>query len=163
MIGMVLITHGRLAEEFIAALKHVVGEQVQAVCIGPDDDMEQRRLDDILNSVAEVDDDSDVVGLTDIKHAKNLVYNAYNWLPREMQEAEDSESSIDFSGLVQARAVRIHNCGAVRLPYLCRVRHKEGSLTAPYNYLIIEDLLQEAESSNLMDFDEACKRLGIEE
>ncbi|MEI6560330.1 MAG: PTS fructose transporter subunit IIA, partial [Rhodospirillaceae bacterium] len=41
MIGMVLVTHGRLAEEFIAALEHVVGhqEQVRAVCIGPEDDM----------------------------------------------------------------------------------------------------------------------------
>lgn len=67
MIGMVLVTHGRLAAEFIAALEHVVGEQeqVRAVCIGPDDDMEQRRLD-ILNSVAEVDDGSGVVVLTDM-------------------------------------------------------------------------------------------------
>lgn len=67
MIGMVLVTHGRLAEEFIAALEHVVGEQpqVRAVCIGPEDDMEQRRQD-ILNSVAEVDDGSGVVVLTDM-------------------------------------------------------------------------------------------------
>ncbi|MFD1624598.1 PTS sugar transporter subunit IIA [Azospirillum griseum] len=67
MIGMVLVTHGHLAEEFIAALFHVVGEQdqVRAVCIGPDDDMEQRRQD-ILNSVAEVDDGSGVVVLTDM-------------------------------------------------------------------------------------------------
>ena len=67
MIGMVLVTHGRLASEFIAALEHVVGEQEQvaSVCIGPDDDMEQRRLD-ILNSVAEVDDGSGVVLLTDM-------------------------------------------------------------------------------------------------
>ena len=67
MIGMVLVTHGRLATEFVAALEHVVGdqEQVASVCIGPDDDMEQRRLD-ILNSVAEVDDGSGVVLLTDM-------------------------------------------------------------------------------------------------
>ena len=67
MIGLVLVTHGRLAEEFIAALEHVVGEQqqVRAVCIGPEDDMEQRRQD-ILNSVAEVDDGSGVVVLTDM-------------------------------------------------------------------------------------------------
>ncbi|HSK40502.1 MAG TPA: PTS sugar transporter subunit IIA [Arenibaculum sp.] len=67
MIGMVLVTHGRLAEEFIAALEHVVGEQekVRAVCIGPDDDMEQRRID-ILSSVAEVDGGSGVVVLTDM-------------------------------------------------------------------------------------------------
>lgn len=67
MIGLVLVTHGRLAEEFIGALEHVVGEQqqVRAVCIGPDDDMEQRR-EDILNSVAAVDDGSGVVVLTDM-------------------------------------------------------------------------------------------------
>ncbi len=67
MIGVVLVTHGRLAEEFILALEHVVGrqEQVRAICIGPDDDMEQRRSD-ILSSIAEVDDGSGVVLLTDM-------------------------------------------------------------------------------------------------
>jgi PTS system mannose-specific IIA component len=67
MIGMVLVTHGRLAAEFIAALEHVVGPQrnVAAVCIGPDDDMEKRRQD-ILRSVSEVDDGSGVVLLTDM-------------------------------------------------------------------------------------------------
>ena len=52
MIGMVLVTHGRLADELIAALEHVVGPQknVLSVCIGPDDDMEQRRSD-IMQSV----------------------------------------------------------------------------------------------------------------
>jgi PTS system mannose-specific IIA component len=67
MIGLVLVTHGHLADEFVAAMEHVVGEQerVRAVCIGPDDDMEQRRLD-ILNNVAEVDDGSGVVVLTDM-------------------------------------------------------------------------------------------------
>jgi PTS system mannose-specific IIA component len=45
MIGMVLVTHGRLAEEFLRALEHIVGpqEKVGTVCIGPDDDMEERR------------------------------------------------------------------------------------------------------------------------
>jgi mannose PTS system EIIA component len=67
MIGMVLVTHGRLAAEFIAALEHVVGPQrnIVAVCIGPDDDMEKRRQD-ILRSVGEVDDGSGVVLLTDM-------------------------------------------------------------------------------------------------
>ncbi len=65
MIGMVLVTHGRLAEELAAALEHVVGPQtgVAAVCIGPDDDMEQRRQD-ILDSIASVDDGAGVVLLT---------------------------------------------------------------------------------------------------
>lgn len=67
MIGMVLVTHGRLAAEFIAALEHVVGGQkaIAAVCIGPDDDMEKRRQD-ILSAVAEVDDGAGVVLLTDM-------------------------------------------------------------------------------------------------
>lgn len=67
MIGMVLVTHGRLAEEFIAALEHVVGPQdkIAAVCIGPDDDMEQRRME-ILDKVSAIDDGSGVVLLTDM-------------------------------------------------------------------------------------------------
>ena len=67
MIGMVLVTHGRLATEFVAALEHVVGPQAQiaAVCIGPDDDMEQRRQD-ILRSIAEVDSGDGTVLLTDM-------------------------------------------------------------------------------------------------
>ncbi len=67
MIGMVLVTHGRLAEELIAALEHVVGPQpnISAVCIGPDDDMEQRRKE-ILDSAAKVDDGDGVVLLTDM-------------------------------------------------------------------------------------------------
>jgi PTS system mannose-specific IIA component len=64
---MVLVTHGRLATEFIAALEHVVGPQkrVAAVCIGPDDNMEQRRRE-ILDSVATVDEGDGVVILTDM-------------------------------------------------------------------------------------------------
>jgi PTS system mannose-specific IIA component len=64
---MVLVTHGRLAAEFIAALEHVVGPQrnIAAVCIGPEDDMERRRQD-ILRAISEVDAGSGVVLLTDM-------------------------------------------------------------------------------------------------
>jgi len=67
MIGMVLVTHGRLAEEFVAALEHVMGRQsrVEAVCIAADDDMDQRRQA-ILDAVHAVDDDAGVVVLTDM-------------------------------------------------------------------------------------------------
>jgi mannose PTS system EIIA component len=67
MIGMVLVTHGKLAAEFVAALEHVVGPQrnIAAVCIGPEDDMEKRRQD-ILRCVSEVDAGSGVVLLTDM-------------------------------------------------------------------------------------------------
>ena len=67
MIGLVLVTHGRLAEELIAATEHVVGPQrnVRAICIGPEDDMEQRR-DDILHAITDVDDGNGVILLTDM-------------------------------------------------------------------------------------------------
>ncbi len=67
MIGLVLVTHGRLADELIAATEHIVGAQrnIRAVCIGPDDDMEQRR-DDILNAVTEVDSGAGAIVLTDM-------------------------------------------------------------------------------------------------
>ena len=67
MIGMVLVTHGRLAQEFVSALEHVVGPQtgVAAICIGADDNMEERRKE-ILDSVAKVDEGDGVVLLTDM-------------------------------------------------------------------------------------------------
>ncbi|ASP35599.1 MULTISPECIES: PTS sugar transporter subunit IIA [Stappiaceae] len=67
MIGLVLVTHGRLAEEFKAALEHVVGpqEQVETISIGPDDDMEQRRQD-ILAAVEAANSGKGVVLLTDM-------------------------------------------------------------------------------------------------
>jgi len=67
MIGMILVTHGRLAEEFVHAMEHVVGEQanVATVCIGPQDDMEQRRKD-IAKAIKQVDSGSGAVILTDL-------------------------------------------------------------------------------------------------
>ena len=67
MIGLVLVTHGRLAVEFRAALEHVVGTQTQieTVSIGPEDDVERRRKD-IIAAVEKVDAGSGVVLLTDM-------------------------------------------------------------------------------------------------
>jgi mannose PTS system EIIA component len=67
MIGMVLVTHGALAHEFKSALEHVVGPQdfVEAIAIGPEDDMEQRR-EDILRAVDAADQGHGVVILTDM-------------------------------------------------------------------------------------------------
>ncbi|MBU0583869.1 MAG: PTS sugar transporter subunit IIA [Alphaproteobacteria bacterium] len=67
MIGLVLVTHGRLAEEFRNAVEHVVGpqENFESVAIGADDDMERRRQD-IVEAVARVDNGSGVVVLTDM-------------------------------------------------------------------------------------------------
>ena len=67
MIGLVIVTHGRLAEEFVFAMEHVVGPQtgVEAICIGPEDDMERRRKD-ILAACERVNDGSGVILLTDM-------------------------------------------------------------------------------------------------
>ena len=67
MIGLVLVTHGRLADEFVTAMEHVVGpqKQVRTVAIGPDDDMEARRAD-IRSAIAEVDSGRGVIVLTDL-------------------------------------------------------------------------------------------------
>jgi len=67
MIGIVVVSHGKLAQDFIAATEHVVGKQenIKAICIEPEDDMEQRR-NDILNAVKEVDTGKGVAVLTDM-------------------------------------------------------------------------------------------------
>ncbi len=67
MIGLVLVTHGGLAKEFLAAMEHIVGpqEQVSVISIGPDDDMDQRR-EDILAAVKEVETGNGVILLTDM-------------------------------------------------------------------------------------------------
>lgn len=67
MIGIVLVTHGRLADEFRSAVEHVVGAQqfFETVCIGPEDDMEQRRQD-IVDAVARAENGKGVIVLTDM-------------------------------------------------------------------------------------------------
>jgi PTS system mannose-specific IIA component len=67
MIGIVLVTHGNLAREFVSAMEHVVGkqEQVRAISIGPDDDMEKRRAD-ILAAAEDVDTGDGAILLTDM-------------------------------------------------------------------------------------------------
>jgi PTS system mannose-specific IIA component len=67
MIGIVLVTHGRLAIEFRAALEHVVGpqDQIEAITIGPEDDVDRRRRD-IIEAVKRVDTGDGVVILTDM-------------------------------------------------------------------------------------------------
>lgn len=67
MIGLILVTHGQLAKEFVAAMEHVVGvqEKVATVCIGPNDDMEIRRRQ-ISHAIAEVDSGDGAILLTDL-------------------------------------------------------------------------------------------------
>ncbi len=67
MIGLVLVTHGRLADEFLAALEHVVGPQtaIATVAIGAEDDLESRR-NDIMKAIAGVDAGQGVIIVTDM-------------------------------------------------------------------------------------------------
>ena len=67
MIGLILVTHGRLAEEFVHAMQHVVGRQeaVATVCIGPNDDMEARRRE-IAEAIKAVDAGEGAIILTDL-------------------------------------------------------------------------------------------------
>jgi mannose PTS system EIIA component len=67
MIGLVLVTHGRLAAEFRAALEHVVGpqRQIETVAIAPDDNIENRRQE-IIDAVHKVNSGDGVVILTDM-------------------------------------------------------------------------------------------------
>src|SRR3546814_6165621 len=67
LIGMVLVTHGRLAEEMVTAMEHVVGPQraIATVCIGPNDNMEMRRQE-IADAIRGVDEGRGVIMLTDL-------------------------------------------------------------------------------------------------
>jgi PTS system mannose-specific IIA component len=67
MIGLILVTHGRLAQEFLVAMEHVVGKQqnIETIAIGPNDDMEQRRAD-IASAITRVDAGKGVIILTDL-------------------------------------------------------------------------------------------------
>jgi PTS system mannose-specific IIA component len=67
MIGLILVTHGRLAEEFVHAMEHVVGPQeaIETVCIGPEDDVEKRRAE-IAGAIRKVDTGAGAIVLTDL-------------------------------------------------------------------------------------------------
>lgn len=107
MIGMVVVTHGRLAEEFIAAMEHVVGPQtaLQAISIGPDDDMEQRRQD-ILDSVNDVDEGDGVILLTD------MFGGTPSNLAISIMDSSNVEviAGINLPMLIKLASVRTSNC-----------------------------------------------------
>ncbi|MDX2263938.1 MAG: PTS sugar transporter subunit IIA [Hyphomicrobiales bacterium] len=67
MIGVVIVTHGNLANEFRAALEHVVGpqEQIATICITPQDDIEECRKS-IMDAIVDVNKGDGAVLLTDM-------------------------------------------------------------------------------------------------
>lgn len=87
MIGVVVVSHGRLADEFVAAAEHVLGpqEQMRAIAIGPNDNMEERRAD-IIDAVRTVDKGDGVVILTDMFGGtpSNLAISVINQVKTEV-------------------------------------------------------------------------------
>jgi mannose PTS system EIIA component len=115
MIGMVLVTHGRLAAEFIAALEHVVGaqKQIAAVCIGADDDMEARRQD-ILRRISEVETGDGVVLLTDMFGGtpSNLAISVMDRAKIEVVAGVNLPMLIKLASLRQAEGLQRSVAGA---------------------------------------------------
>ena len=107
MIGLVIVTHGRLAEEFIFAMEHVVGPQVavEAICIGAEDDMERRRQD-ILAACGRVNTGHGVILLTDM----------FGGTP----------SNLAISVMEQTRAEVIAGLNLPMLIKLASVRHRQS-------------------------------------
>lgn len=110
MIGLVIVAHSRLAEEFLAAMLHVVGpqQQIGAINIAPDDDMEQRRTD-ILAAVLHADSGDGVIVLTDMFGGtpSNL---AISLLDRAKLEVI---AGVNLPMLIKLASVR-QNCGLVQ-------------------------------------------------
>ena len=107
MIGLVIVTHGRLAQEFVAAMEHVVGPQraVVAISIGPDDDMERRR-DDIVGAARAVDEGEGVILLTDMFGGtpSNLAISVMDRVKAEVI------AGLNLPMLIKLAGVR-HRCG----------------------------------------------------
>jgi mannose PTS system EIIA component len=108
MIGLVIVTHGRLADEFISAVEHIVGKQdlLLAICIGPDDKMEARRTD-IESAIEKVDAGQGVIVLTDM----------FGGTP----------SNLAISLLEEERVEVVAGLNLPMLVKICRIR-KESSL-----------------------------------
>jgi mannose PTS system EIIA component len=109
MIGMVLVTHGHLADELRAAMEHVVGLQrnVDTVCIGPEDDMDNRRAE-IEACIGRCDTGDGVVLLTDMFGGtpSNLAISMMN------RDGVEVISGVNLPMLVKLAKVRsIQNLG----------------------------------------------------
>ena len=80
MLGIVVVTQGNLAREFVSALEHVAGPQecVSTICIGADDNLERRRAE-ILECAEACDTGEGVIVLTDMLAARPLISQSRSW------------------------------------------------------------------------------------
>lgn len=67
MIGIVIVAHGGLAQEYLAAVEHVVGKQsgMVSIAIGPEDDRATKQ-NEICDAADAVDTGAGVVIVTDM-------------------------------------------------------------------------------------------------
>lgn len=67
MFGIVIVSHGKLAETFVQVTEHIVGSQPQVASVGiePSDDVEQAR-ERIQQAIRQVEAGQGVVVLTDM-------------------------------------------------------------------------------------------------
>src|SRR5262249_20417161 len=102
-------THGRLAEELVAVLEHVVGPQraIATVCIGPDDDLEKRRKE-IVDGIKRVNEGQGTVVLTDM----------FGGTP----------SNLAISGMDQAK---VEGIAGGTLPMLVKLASVRNTMTLP--------------------------------
>ncbi len=109
MIGLVLVTHGHLAHEFVAAMEHVVGKQeaIASICIGADDDMEARRAD-IAAAAARVDDGHGVILLTDMFGGtpSNLAISLMGGHRKDLGGAVEVIAGVNLPMLIRLASVR---------------------------------------------------------
>ncbi len=107
MIGLVIVTHGRLAQEFVAAMEHVVGPQraLKAISIGPEDDMERRR-EEIVDAALSVEEGDGVILLTDMFGGtpSNLAISVMDRVRAEVI------AGLNLPMLIKLAGVR-HRCG----------------------------------------------------
>lgn len=119
MIGIVVVSHGRLADEFVAAAEHILGpqEQMRAVAIGPTDDMEERRTD-IIDAVRAVDRGDGVVIVTDMFGGtpSNLAISVINQVKIEVI------AGVNLPMLIKLAEVR----GRMKLPEAAMAAQEAG-------------------------------------
>ena len=67
MIGVVVVSHAKIAKELLEVVQHIVGpqEKIIAISIYPEDDMKKKRQE-IIDAVKNVDSGKGVVVLTDM-------------------------------------------------------------------------------------------------
>ncbi len=103
MIGLVLVTHGNLAQEFAAALEHVVGKQSQLISVSlfPNDDIEAKR-EEIIRAADSVNNGQGVVILTDMFGGtpSNLAHSLLD------QEGVEIVAGVNLPLLVKLASVR---------------------------------------------------------